>query len=93
MLAARTAVFLATLVFFNLLTLTRAFSWFDKGHRIVGLIAQAELTTEARKEIAKILFGGFTLGGCLRLAGSRGAKPTRVRSASLRYDSRERHCI
>jgi len=60
-LDARTAVFLSTLVFFNLLTLTRAFSWFDKGHRIVGLIAQAELTTEARKEIAKILFGGFTL--------------------------------
>ena len=44
-LDARTAVFLSTLVFFNLLTLTRAFSWFDKGHRIVGLIAQAVWTS------------------------------------------------
>jgi S1/P1 Nuclease len=55
------ATFLATFFAFNLLTLTPAFSWFDKGHRIVGLIAHANLTPEARKEIAKILPGGMTL--------------------------------
>jgi hypothetical protein len=46
---------------FNLLTLTPAFSWFDKGHRIVGLIALANLTAAARKEIEKILPGSMTL--------------------------------
>ena len=56
-----TATFLSTFLVFNLLTLTSAFSWFDKGHRIVGLIAQANLTAEARKEIEKILPGNMTL--------------------------------
>jgi hypothetical protein len=61
LLAPLTANFLSTLFVFNLLTLTSAFSWYDKGHRIVGWIAQANLTVEARKEIAKILPGGMTL--------------------------------
>jgi len=44
-----------------LLSPSPAFSWFDKGHRVVGLIAQAHLTAEARKEIEKILPPGMTL--------------------------------
>jgi hypothetical protein len=56
-----TATFLSTLFVFNLLTVTLVFSWFDKGHRIVGLIAQANLTAEARKEIEKILPGSMPL--------------------------------
>ncbi len=56
-----TATFLSTLFVFNLLTVTPVFSWFDKGHRIVGLIAQANLSAEARKEIEKILPGYMTL--------------------------------
>jgi len=55
------ATFVSTFLTFNLLTLVSAFSWFDKGHRIVGLIAQANLTARARKEIAKILPGYMTL--------------------------------
>ena len=43
-LVSLTATFLSTFFVFHLLTLTPAFSWFDKGHRIVGLIAQANLT-------------------------------------------------
>src|SRR5919109_4089540 len=55
------AAFVSTFFVFNFLTLASAFSWFDKGHRIVGLIAQANLTAEARKEIEKILPGSMTL--------------------------------
>jgi S1/P1 Nuclease len=55
------ATFLSTFFVFNLLTYTSAFSWFDKGHRIVGLIAQANLTADARKEIQKILPASMTL--------------------------------
>jgi hypothetical protein len=53
--------FLSALFLFNLLTLTSALSWYDKGHRIVGLIAQANLTGEARKQIETILPGSMTL--------------------------------
>jgi hypothetical protein len=56
-----TATFLSTFFVFNLLTLASAFSWYDKGHRVVGFIAQANLTAEARKEIEKILPGSMTL--------------------------------
>jgi nuclease S1 len=55
------AVFLSTFFSIHLLTPMPAYSWFDKGHRIVGIIAEAHLTAEARKEIGKILFGGMTL--------------------------------
>jgi hypothetical protein len=55
------ATFLSAFFVFHLLTFTSAFSWFDKGHRIVGLIAQANLTADARKEIEKILPGSMTL--------------------------------
>jgi len=60
-LSPLTTTFLSTFFLFNLLTLTSALSWYDKGHRIVGFIAQANLTAEARKEIEKILPGSMTL--------------------------------
>jgi hypothetical protein len=50
-----TVAFVSTFLVFNLLMPESSFSWFDKGHRIVGLIAQANLTAEARKKIAAIL--------------------------------------
>ena len=60
-LALLTPTFLSTFLLLNLLAVTPALSWFDKGHRIVGLIAQAHLTADARKEIERILPGGMTL--------------------------------
>jgi hypothetical protein len=60
-LVTMTVTFLSTFFIFNLLALTSALSWYDKGHRIVGLIAQANLTAEARNEIAKILSGNVAL--------------------------------
>jgi nuclease S1 len=56
-----TATFVSTFLVFNLLTLTQSFSWYDKGHRIVALIAQANLTPEAQKKIAEILPENMTL--------------------------------
>jgi len=53
--------FLSIFFVANLLAISPAFSWFDKGHRIVALIAQTNLTAEARKEIADILSGSMTL--------------------------------
>jgi hypothetical protein len=55
------ATFVSTFLVFHLLTLDPSFSWFDKGHRIVGLIAQANLTAEGRKGIEEILPGKMTL--------------------------------
>jgi hypothetical protein len=55
------AVFLLTFLGFNLLAVAPCFSWFDKGHRIVGLIAEANLTAEARKAIEEILPRSMTL--------------------------------
>jgi hypothetical protein len=55
------AVCLSTLLLFQLLAAAPAFSWYDRGHRIAGLIAQAHLTNEARKEINRILPSGMTL--------------------------------
>jgi hypothetical protein len=56
-----TIAFLSTFFVFHLLAPMSALSWYDKGHRIVGLIAHANLTAEARKEIEKILSGSITL--------------------------------
>jgi len=61
LLAPLTAAFVSTLLVVNLLAVAPAFGWFDKGHRIVGLIAQANLTAEARKEVEQLLFGSTTL--------------------------------
>jgi nuclease S1 len=44
-----------------LLTVARSFAWLDKGHRIVALIAQANLTTKTHKKIEKILARNMTL--------------------------------
>jgi len=55
------AIFVSTFLVFNLLTVATCFSWYDKGHRIVGLIAKANLTAEARKKIEGILSGNMTL--------------------------------
>jgi hypothetical protein len=60
-LAPLTATFISTFLVFNLLTIATCFSWYDKGHRIVGLIAQENLTAEARKKIGEILPGSMTL--------------------------------
>jgi len=60
-LAPLTSIFFSTFFIFHLLTLAPAFAWYDKGHRIVGLIAQANLTADARNEIEKILPGSMTL--------------------------------
>ncbi len=51
----------ASVLLFNLLNVAPSFAWLDKGHRIVALIAQANLTAEARKKIAEILPGDMTL--------------------------------
>jgi hypothetical protein len=61
MLISLRVTFLSTLFFFHLLAPRSALSWYDKGHRIVGLIAHANLTAEARKEMGKILSGSITL--------------------------------
>ncbi len=60
-LAPRAAAFLSMFFVFYLLIVAPAFSWFNKGHRIVGLIAQANLTAGARKEMETILPGYMTL--------------------------------
>ena len=56
-----TATFASLFLLFNLLNVAPSFAWLDKGHRIVALIAQANLTGEARKKIAEILPGNTTL--------------------------------
>jgi hypothetical protein len=61
MLAPLTIAFLSTFFLFHLLAPMSVLSWHDKGHRIVGLIAHANLTAEARKEIERILSGSITL--------------------------------
>ena len=67
--ALLTATFLSTFLLLNLLTVTPAHCWYDKGHRIVGLIAQAHLTAGARKEIERSTSRQHDLGGRSRLAG------------------------
>ena len=61
MMTSLRVTFLSTLFFFHLLAPRSALSWYDKGHRIVGLIAHANLTAEARTEVGKILSGSITL--------------------------------
>jgi hypothetical protein len=61
LLAPLTVTFLSAFLVFNLLAPKSVLSWYDKGHRIVGLIARANLTAEARKEIEKVFSGSMTL--------------------------------
>jgi nuclease S1 len=56
-----TAIFVSTFLTFHLLTVAPSFAWLDKGHRIVALIAEANLTAEARKEIDTMLPANTTL--------------------------------
>jgi hypothetical protein len=55
------ATFVSTLLLVNLLKVAPSFAWLDKGHRIVALIAEANLTAEARKTIEEILPEKMTL--------------------------------
>ena len=55
------AIFVPTFLLFNLLNVAPSFAWLDKGHRIVALIAEANLTAEARKKIGEILPEKMTL--------------------------------
>ena len=55
------ATFVSTFLLFNLLNVAPSFAWLDKGHRIVALIADANLTAEARKTIGEILPEKMTL--------------------------------
>jgi hypothetical protein len=54
-------IFFAATVLLNLLAVPPAFGWLDKGHRVVALIAEANLSAEARKQIGVILGRGITL--------------------------------
>ena len=60
-LASVTVTILTAFIVLGVQDLTSAHAWYDKGHRIVGLIAHANLTPEARKEIERILTGSITL--------------------------------
>ena len=60
-LAIMTPTFLSIFLLLNLLAVKPALSWYDKGHRIVGLIAQAHLTAAARKQIERLLPASMTL--------------------------------
>ena len=51
----------ALLLFFNLLAAAPALGWLDKGHRVVALIADANLSPEARQQIQEILPAGTSL--------------------------------
>ncbi len=59
--AALTGCAIGFLLLFQLAAGPPAFSWYDKGHRVVALIAEANLTAEARKGIQEILPAGTTL--------------------------------
>jgi hypothetical protein len=51
----------SAVVLSNLFVIAPVFAWFDKGHRVVALIAEANLTAEAQRQIRGILFPGTTL--------------------------------
>lgn len=64
MLTSRAALatnFISIVLLFNLSNVAPSFAWLDKGHRIVALIAEANLTAEAGKKIDEILGGNMTL--------------------------------
>jgi hypothetical protein len=49
------------LFLYHLLAVSPCFSWHDKGHRVVAIIAQANLRPETKKRIEEILPVGTTL--------------------------------
>jgi hypothetical protein len=46
---------------FGVLTVSPAFSWDDKGHRIVVMVAEMNLTPDARRHVQEIVPAGTTL--------------------------------
>jgi hypothetical protein len=50
-------IFFPAVLVFSLVAVAPALAWFDKGHRIVALIAQANLTPEARTRVQEMLPG------------------------------------
>jgi hypothetical protein len=56
-----TSTIFAALFLFQLTAVSSAFPWYDKGHRVVALIAEANLTAETRRRIQEILPAGTTL--------------------------------
>src|SRR6266576_1955524 len=73
--APLTAAFLSTYFIFNLLTVTPALSWFDKGHRITGLIAEANLTAGRAKDSGGIAIRVSYKGATTNLPLLLGHKP------------------
>jgi len=59
--APLTGCAIATLLLVQWATVSSAFAWHDKGHRVVALIAAANFTQETRKRIQEILPAGTTL--------------------------------
>ena len=59
--AALNGCAIAALLLFHLAAVSPAFPWYDKGHRVVALIAEVNLTPETRKWIQEILPAGTTL--------------------------------
>lgn len=59
--AALNGRFTAAILLFHAAAASPAFSWQDKGHRVVALIAEADLAAAARKGIQDILPAGTTL--------------------------------
>ncbi len=59
--ALLTGCAIATLLLVQSVTVSLAFAWHDRGHRVVALIAAANFTQETRKRIQEILPAGTTL--------------------------------
>ena len=59
--APLTSCAIATLLLVQWVTVSSAFGWHDKGHRVVALIAEANLAPETRKRIQEILPVATTL--------------------------------
>lgn len=56
-----TGCVIGILLLIHLATGSLAFPWYDKGHSVVALIAEANLTPEARKGVRKVLPADTTL--------------------------------
>jgi hypothetical protein len=59
--APLTGCAIATLLLVQWVIVSSVFAWHDKGHRVVALIAEANLTQQTRKRIQEILPAGTTL--------------------------------
>jgi nuclease S1 len=59
--ASLTGCAIAILLVFQSMAASSTFAWYDKGHRVVALIAEANFTQETRKRVQEILPAGTTL--------------------------------